>query len=237
MIDWFKLVQERNAWVARNFPTEDEIPGRESILGCIEEHGELAHAHLKCKQGIRGTREEHEAAMQDAIGDLMVYLLGVMAAVGYVPQKPTKHSFLKATSDEDCILNMRTGIAYLPVTWAIEQLVHYSRKYCKFKGWDFDNLVNATWDHVKQRDWVAHREAGAPREDELMRDPPRGDDLDLLYEKLYDSTDPMVWATEFCKTFRGQKVGLDLEDGGPLVGEELMVSWFSNVMTMQERRG
>jgi hypothetical protein len=39
MIDWDKLIEERNVWVARNFPNA-RTP-LDSFLGCIEELGEL----------------------------------------------------------------------------------------------------------------------------------------------------------------------------------------------------
>jgi len=38
-------------------------------MGLVEEVGELAHAHLKNEQGIRGTPEEHVQAKVDAIGE------------------------------------------------------------------------------------------------------------------------------------------------------------------------
>jgi hypothetical protein len=41
MIDWDKLIEERNVWVARNFPNA-RTP-LDSFLGCIEELGELVY--------------------------------------------------------------------------------------------------------------------------------------------------------------------------------------------------
>jgi len=67
-------------WVAHNFP------GRESfypLLGAVEELGELAHAHLKALQGIRGTPEEHAAAAQDAVGDAVIFLADYCTARGW----------------------------------------------------------------------------------------------------------------------------------------------------------
>lgn len=45
------------------------------LLGVVEEVGELCHAHLKNEQGIRGTPEEWRTKKQDAIGDILIYLL------------------------------------------------------------------------------------------------------------------------------------------------------------------
>jgi NTP pyrophosphatase (non-canonical NTP hydrolase) len=67
---------EHRAWQAHNFSAEvSEDRARDALLGVTEEVGELAHAMLKLKQGIRGTPEEHRAAAKDAVGDTLIYLL------------------------------------------------------------------------------------------------------------------------------------------------------------------
>src|SRR5262245_2028022 len=51
-------------WSTRNFGNPVEITYNIwSFLGMVEEVGEIAHAILKYSQEIRGTREEHEAAV------------------------------------------------------------------------------------------------------------------------------------------------------------------------------
>lgn len=62
--------REMPAWQAYNFPGR---PAYQPLLGMVEEIGELAHAWLKRAQGIRGTSEEHTAAIEDAIVDALVY--------------------------------------------------------------------------------------------------------------------------------------------------------------------
>jgi len=74
-------------WLDHNFPgqTGTEWPGGrgwEPLLGVVEEVGELAHAHLKAAQGIRGTREELLAEAVDAVGDVVIYLLSYCNATG-----------------------------------------------------------------------------------------------------------------------------------------------------------
>lgn len=66
-----QLQTEQGRWVAHNFP--DENP-HSPLLGLAEEVGELAHAHLKNEQKIRGSEAEHKAAAADAIGDIVIYL-------------------------------------------------------------------------------------------------------------------------------------------------------------------
>lgn len=66
-----QLETEVQEWAKRNFPNnKPHMP----LLGATEEVGELAHAHLKMEQGIRGTPEEHLAAKKDAVGDIIIYL-------------------------------------------------------------------------------------------------------------------------------------------------------------------
>lgn len=63
---------EQAVWAQRNFGDRNPY---DAILGIMEELGELSHAMLKKKQGIRGSEEEHIAAAKDAIGDMLVYML------------------------------------------------------------------------------------------------------------------------------------------------------------------
>lgn len=74
-----QLQQERNEWVARNFPG-DELS--DSIMGAIEELGELTHHYLKRKQQIRGEGAMHRAEMLDAVADCVIFLAGVCSHLG-----------------------------------------------------------------------------------------------------------------------------------------------------------
>ena len=66
-----RLQSEQRAWAEKNFPNST---CSDSFEGIVEEVGELSHARLKMRQGIRGTKVEHEAAEQDAIGDIVIYI-------------------------------------------------------------------------------------------------------------------------------------------------------------------
>lgn len=66
-----QLQSENKEWADKNFPSR--LPYY-PLLGAVEELGELAHAHLKTLQGIRGTAAQHQADKEDAIGDILVYL-------------------------------------------------------------------------------------------------------------------------------------------------------------------
>lgn len=69
-----QLQQERNRWVEKNFPG-DQL--EDSIMGAVEEMGELAHHYLKRKQGIRGDDAMHVIEMLDAVADCVIFLAGV----------------------------------------------------------------------------------------------------------------------------------------------------------------
>ena len=62
----------QNEWKDYCFPANTSI---DQYLGVVEEVGELAHAILKTRQGIR-LDEDHQAQEIDAIGDIAIFLLG-----------------------------------------------------------------------------------------------------------------------------------------------------------------
>lgn len=163
-MDWPKLIRERNEWVAHNFP-QSKLPNpQESILGVIEELGELSHAHLKELQGIRGTNEEHQANAKDAIGDITVYLLGVMNHNQLVPDE----AFLSMAAEN--ALSTPQGCIFWAARWAgslttlpaasVDRIVGALQAYCKHRGWDYEQLVIDCWTGVSQRDWIADPVAG-----------------------------------------------------------------------------
>ena len=99
-----QLQREMREWSERNF---GEQPSYQPLLGVVEELGELAHAQLKEEQGIR-TNENHIEDAQDAVGDLLIFLMN----------------------------------------------------YCSSRGWDVQEILERTWDSVKQRDWKKNPENG-----------------------------------------------------------------------------
>ena len=71
-----ELQQEHRSWLAHNFPNQGTI---DPFLGMVEEVGELAHALLKYKQGIRGHAagevDRYSDAIIDGLGDLFIFML------------------------------------------------------------------------------------------------------------------------------------------------------------------
>jgi hypothetical protein len=62
-------------WGEANFGATTPENASDPALGFLEEVGELTHAILKKKQGIRGTAEKHDADARDALGDMGIFLL------------------------------------------------------------------------------------------------------------------------------------------------------------------
>ena len=67
-------------WTDRNFKDRE---GWMPVMGVCEEAGEMAHAYLKLKQGIRGTPEEHEAKLKDAAADVIIFCADVANMAGF----------------------------------------------------------------------------------------------------------------------------------------------------------
>lgn len=59
-------------WHSRVFPNAEQW---EKVVGLQEELGELAHAFLKRSQGVK-VEEDHDAAIRDAVGDIVIFLMG-----------------------------------------------------------------------------------------------------------------------------------------------------------------
>ena len=73
-----RIQEEHRVWTDYNFP---DAPDYHSLIGAMEEMGELCHAWLKREQGIRGNGHEEKA--RDAIGDIILYLLHFCSRNGW----------------------------------------------------------------------------------------------------------------------------------------------------------
>lgn len=100
--------KEVREWAERNFAdTWEEGQPMDPFLGIVEEVGEISHAILKFKQGIREyDANKMHSEVRDGIGDLFIYMCD----------------------------------------------------FCSRMGYDFQEIVEITWDQVKQRDWNKQRE-------------------------------------------------------------------------------
>jgi NTP pyrophosphatase (non-canonical NTP hydrolase) len=88
-----EIQHEQSVWQDWNFPGSTE---QEAFEGIVEEVGELAHARLKLRQGIR-TNENHLEAEQDALGDVVIYLLAYCNYRGYNLEQLIDDTWLKVS--------------------------------------------------------------------------------------------------------------------------------------------
>lgn len=105
------LQAELKPWAEHNFPHEygeGVLPYR-PLLGLVEELGELAHAHLKQEQGIRGTAEEQEDKGKDAIADLFIYMADYASKRGWDLQEIVGKVWRETVSKRDWNVNTETG--------------------------------------------------------------------------------------------------------------------------------
>jgi NTP pyrophosphatase (non-canonical NTP hydrolase) len=68
-----------NVWQRKNFGL---VPDVDSLLGIVEEVGELSHGFTKKRQGNR-VNEDHDRDMQDAIGDIVIFLMSFCTSQGW----------------------------------------------------------------------------------------------------------------------------------------------------------
>jgi NTP pyrophosphatase (non-canonical NTP hydrolase) len=91
------LQKQHQAWEDVNFPESTQNTFH-SFVGVTEEVGELAHALLKADQHIRGSEEEHDAAGQDAVGDIFIYMAGLCNKRGWNMQKCIEKAWLEVAA-------------------------------------------------------------------------------------------------------------------------------------------
>lgn len=164
-----EIYNEHGIWEAKNFP---DSTADDNILGIIEEIGELAHAILKQKQGIR-VNEDHTAKIKDAVADVMIFLFG------YIRKKKLKINALIRESDQLIEENESSNLMHHLGSLSIKAgfLARYSDKvqylnsdvfeiiaslYLISDHFSFDFLenLNQVWEEVKQRDWSKNKETG-----------------------------------------------------------------------------
>ena len=78
-----EIQQEHKVWATRNFGEARDREYWHAFAGVVEEVGELSHAILKQEQSIRGTWDKHEALAQDAVGDIIIYLIDLCNLRGW----------------------------------------------------------------------------------------------------------------------------------------------------------
>ena len=157
-------------WQQYNFEKDQDI--EYTLMGICEESGELCHAQLKLEQNIRGSAEEHEEEMFDAVGDMMIYIMNYMSGMGWVLNPFSPLESVEKTDNQKTIRKAVFAIyrlvAKLVETPELEdkahQIVRQINYFCKLKGWDPEHIIRTTWAQVGQRDWKKYPGNGLPPE-------------------------------------------------------------------------
>jgi hypothetical protein len=181
-MNWHELVAERKEWVDKNFPPDVY---EHSLLGMIEEMGEFTHHYLKMEQDIRGSREEHLDEMKDAIGDITIYMWGVMYHKDIYPRTGYRAAMAGGIPEDitprDLIFRLNYQIALLPHLVSrgkIEYICGLLSMLTDFWwGGGYEQIVQETWNQVKQRDWTVNKQDGGTSDIEDALVPPEHFDL------------------------------------------------------------
>ena len=158
-----EIQSELKVWTEYNFGHRTpEI----SILGMIEELGELSHAILKEKQGIR--QSDFLADKKDAIADLTIYVLDYLNSIN---KNYSENSQFGNADLIESLQNISNLISDLTIDLNNERYIHYSYlvtntiilnilDICKTLDIDFITTVNEVWEQVKLRDWKKYPNDG-----------------------------------------------------------------------------
>ncbi len=172
-----EIQTQHAAWARHNFPDAKPI---QAALGVVEELGELAHAHLKRSQGIRGTAAEHEAAAKDAVADALLFLVHLSELLGFdLSDAVASLRYAGAVAvlmPEDSSAGEEilacvwlagdlgpVGAQRMDIRRDAAEIVIRLERYCSRNGWDLSEILAETWEQVRRRDWVAFPGDGVGR--------------------------------------------------------------------------
>jgi hypothetical protein len=167
-----QLASDIDEWAQRSFPVH--LPR----MGVLEEVGELTHCFLKRFQRIRGfeSKEHFLKEALDAVGDISIYCLHDMAL-------STKQAgcvlMESAPFDIECIETVQEKLSILAedAAWLLqdqdfspasrelhEEILSLCRDFCISLGWDYETLVQRTYDHVTTRKGATNADMEAANE-------------------------------------------------------------------------
>lgn len=185
MLNYIELQQEIYQWKVKNFGGKVKH-GHQNMLGVIEEIGELSHSVLKKQQGIR-LNENHDEKIEDAIGDIFIFLLNWLSEKNIIIDMPLVFY-------DDSVCNVDDEINVMEVYMSAYELVHIQLShetgkikdnklskyeteqffrqsaktlieklifFCGCNNLSFETVVLNTWSQVKQRNWKENKINGA----------------------------------------------------------------------------
>lgn len=146
-------------WQHRNFPQYSDNNSNlyeDLKFGVIEEMGELFHAVLKRKQGIRGTKAEHDAAIRDAIGDMLVYTSQLMSNNGEVL---TLHG---VTLTSGTLIAHAVSLCAALESEEVDRVVYDIEFLALIVEVNSEMCFREAAKQVLARDWIAYPKTGKP---------------------------------------------------------------------------
>lgn len=191
---WIRLQSEVGRWAEKNFPAS---PPKHQVLGLVEELGELAHAHLKGEQGIRGSTEAHAAAARDAVADSYIFFMHACTSLGWASQE-----LLRSNSPEEFQMTFAVPAGRSPIAVTIKHLAQLVEQlelaegaataiekdaflsgaraaalpylsglaaYCTQMNWSLQTILDETWPVVRARDWTKNRLDGGTAPGDLSQ--------------------------------------------------------------------
>ena len=196
MLTWDRFQEEQRIWSDRNFGAAETRPKLHPLYGMIEEIGEFSHATLKAEQKIRGDAAKHATNRKDAVGDIMVFLTDFLTLqswkyedIGLSGMPADVQRTFALPVEADAVLTISHLIGCVAQTFdphmlgiraevttvtaigeakkCLARLVRTLAGVCTREGWEFQEVIETTWNNVKKRDWTKNRQTGdSPTEPE-----------------------------------------------------------------------
>lgn len=169
MLDPEDFQGEVMRWAMHNFPSAQV---HEPLLGVVEEIGELYNAHSIIKRPENGGAEKREQEIDDAVGDIMVFLAHYCGLNGFsliscvttygAEDHPMFNPFplwgLVEASGRLCHAHLKAsqkirGNHRENAQQQIGNIVASLRSLCKNQKQELTEIVDHVWGEVKKRDW------------------------------------------------------------------------------------
>ena len=113
--------------------------------------------------GKRRTEELRLIGMSEEIGELVTQVLEMVVPVLHLVRENgvLSHSHLK----EKCGIRGTPEQHQAKARDAIGDIFLFMADYCNLRGWSVEEIIQTTWDEVKQRNWIDDPQGGLKRYD------------------------------------------------------------------------
>ena len=192
-----KLQDEIAQWHRINYPNDDL---ESSLLGVMEELGELNRVQLKQDGGIRGTWEYWEAEKQKEVGDVVIGLINFCSfadikfssivadsGLAVVEFDTAKKALLCVGSSTGRLIEDQIFIVnkdkQKQSKYALSFIYDDLTAYCNFSGTDLMESVVNRWDTISKRDFIKNPETGGREQEEVKIFDPSKTLLEMIADR------------------------------------------------------